>query len=115
MITMKVGSGAKAPVRFVFSDDVSETTVTLQGDDDSATVVAKLQRVLELEGASARPSAEALEEWRRQAILAQMPEIPEFVKEPLFDATGAEEAAKKQPVGWEKLAADGGEDLPVMD
>lgn len=47
MITMKTGS--KTPVRFVFSDDVSETTITIQPDDDSRTVAAKLQRVLDME------------------------------------------------------------------
>jgi hypothetical protein len=47
MITMKTGS--KSPVRFVFSDDVSETTITIQADDASDAIRAKLQRVLELE------------------------------------------------------------------
>jgi hypothetical protein len=103
MITMKVGGGAKAPVRFVFSDDVSETTVTLQGDDNSATIVAKLQRVLELEGGQVTARAVA-------AFAAQPPEFG-----PLFDAAGAEKEVTAQPVGWERLAADGGEDLPVMD
>lgn len=55
MITMKVGSGAKAPVRFVFSDEVSETTVTLYQDDPPEVIRAKLQRVLELEGYAATP------------------------------------------------------------
>lgn len=48
MITMKTGS--KTPVRFIFSDDVSETTITIAPDDDSGAIAAKLQRVLELEG-----------------------------------------------------------------
>lgn len=59
MITMKVGSGAKAPVRFVFSDDVSETTVTLYQDDPPDVVRAKLQRVLELEGGMPSPAPQA--------------------------------------------------------
>lgn len=104
MITMK--TGAKGPVRFVFSDKVSETTVTLQSDDDSATVVAKLQRVLELEGGAAAA---------RLLALGAPPAPGEFTREPLFDAAGAEAAVTAQPIGWEALAADGGEDLPVMD
>ena len=48
MITMKTGS--KTPVRFVFSDLISETTITIQPDDESADIAAKLRRVLELEG-----------------------------------------------------------------
>jgi hypothetical protein len=38
------------PARFEFDDGVSQTTVTVQPDDDADTVRAKLQRVLELEG-----------------------------------------------------------------
>lgn len=53
MITMKTGS--KTPVRFVFSDSVSETTINIQPDDPSDTIKAKLQRVLELEGYAAAP------------------------------------------------------------
>lgn len=48
MITMK--TGGRTPVRFVFSDDVSETTVTIQPDDPPDEIAAKLRRVLELEG-----------------------------------------------------------------
>jgi hypothetical protein len=38
------------PAKFRFSDGLSETVVVLQPDDDSETLAAKLQRVLELEG-----------------------------------------------------------------
>lgn len=52
MITMKAG---KAPVKFVFSDDVSETNIIIQPDDPSDIIKAKLQRVLELEDAKSVP------------------------------------------------------------
>lgn len=48
MITMKTVS--KTPVKFTFSDDVSETVITVFSDDPSDIIAAKLQRVLELEG-----------------------------------------------------------------
>jgi len=53
MITMKTGS--KTPVKFTFSDDVSETVITVFSDDPSEVIAAKLQRVLELEGYAATP------------------------------------------------------------
>jgi hypothetical protein len=50
MITMKTGS--KAPVKFVFDDGISETTVVVSPEESPKAIVAKLQRVLELEGAA---------------------------------------------------------------
>lgn len=58
MITMKTGS--KTPVRFTFSDDVSETVITVFSDDPSEVIAAKLRRVLELEGEVPPPFPVAL-------------------------------------------------------
>jgi hypothetical protein len=48
MITMKTGS--KAPVKFIFDDGISETTVIVSPEESPKAIAAKLQRVLELEG-----------------------------------------------------------------
>jgi len=89
MITMKTGS--KAPVRFVFSDDVSETTITIQTDDPSEVVAAKLRRVLELEGVTA--GAMLLNNVKER--LAQTPEFT-----PADRAAYDERMTQAQPLGW---------------
>lgn len=88
MITMKTGS--KTPVRFIFSDDVSETTVTVQPDDSSEDIAAKLQRVLELEGV-ALPTV-------LPARMISVPAAPVFTA---ADRAATEERLKQaQPMGW---------------
>lgn len=88
MITMKTGS--KAPVRFTFSDDVSETTITIAPDEESGSIAAKLQRVLELEGV--RPASAI------QGMAASM--VPQAL---LADRAATEERlAQVQPQGWSK-------------
>lgn len=110
MITMKTGS--KTPVRFIFTDGISETTVTISPDEPSEDIAAKMRRVLELE----RPH-EAARLMVTGAIgpdvLRPAAEPPEFG--PLFDAAGAEQAVTAQPVGWERVVAEGDEDLPIAD
>lgn len=44
MLSMK----GKSPVKFEFSDGVATTEVVVAPDDDQATLVAKLKRILEL-------------------------------------------------------------------
>lgn len=114
MITMKTGS--KTPVKFVFSDDVSETTINIQPDDPSDTIRAKLQRVLELEGEAAglraRTTATMLgvspDDLRlpvRQPGAALSAARETF--EPLWDAAEAEKRlAAQQTVGWETADLD---------
>jgi hypothetical protein len=106
MITMKVGTGAKAPVRFIFSDQVSETTVTVYGDDEPDTLRAKLQRVLDLEDSQGLPVRQP-----GAALSAAMAAEPQF--------TAADRAAEEarlagvQAMGW---AEDGPDiaDLPEV-
>lgn len=97
MITLKTSN--KNPIRFIFSDLISETTVTISPDDDSGEIAAKLQRVLELENAQRLPY--------RQPGAALTAAKEEF--EPLLDVAAAEAAVKAQPVGWESFDV---EDLP---
>jgi hypothetical protein len=59
MITMKTGS--KAPVKFVFDDGISETTVVVSPEESSKAIATKLQRVLELEGVILPPAPPAPE------------------------------------------------------
>ena len=95
MITMKTGS--KTPVRFVFSDDVSETTINIQPDDPSDTIRAKLQRVLDMEAGGGLPV--------RQPGAALSAAKETF--EPLWDAAEAEKRlAAQQTVGWETADLD---------
>lgn len=95
MLTLK----NKTPVRFEWADALSETAVILSPDDDSDTIRAKLERIIELEAGQGlpvrRPGA---------ALAAAKAEFPE-----LFDAEGAEDRAAK--VGWPALADDA-DDLP---
>lgn len=83
-------TGSKTPVRFTFSDDVSETTITIAPDDESGVIAAKLQRVLELEGV-ALPSAP-------QARMVSVPAQPEFTA---ADRAATEARLKAaNPQGW---------------
>lgn len=89
MLTLR----SKTPVRFEWSDKLSETTVTLSPDDDSETIQAKLQRILSLEdsqGLPVRQPGAAL----AAAVLADFP--------PLFDASAleAELASQGGALGW---------------
>lgn len=88
MITMKTGS--KTPVRFVFSDDVSETTITIQTDDDSDIIAAKLQRVLELEGGYTTVVVDGM---RTQPYA-------EAAFTPADRAAYEERMTQAQPLGW---------------
>lgn len=97
MLTLK----NKTPVRFEWTDDLSETAVILSPDDDSETLRNKLQRVLELETGQPLPMRVP-----GAALKAVETDFPE-----LFDAAGAEAQAAK--VGWEGLAeGDEAENLP---
>jgi hypothetical protein len=87
------------PAKFRFSDGLSETVVVLQPDDDSETLAAKLQRVLELENVQRLPY--------RQPGAALMAAKEEF--DPLIDIAAAEAAVTARPVGWEQYDV---EDLP---
>lgn len=84
----------KTPVRFEWTDALSETAVVLSPDDDSDTIRAKLERIIELEAGQALPV--------RVPGAALRAAKEDF--EPLFDAEGAEALAAK--VGWEALADD---------
>lgn len=85
MITMKSG---KVPVKFVFSDDVSETVITVFSDDPSEVIAAKLQRVLELEGYAATPQR------------APEPVTLGTLFTPADRAAQDERMAQAQPMGW---------------
>lgn len=78
------------PAKFRFSDGLSETIVVLSPDDDSETLSAKLQRVLELEASQGLPI--------RQPGAALTAAKDEF--DPLIDIAAAEAAMQAQPVGW---------------
>lgn len=91
---------SKTPVKFLWSDALSETAVVLSPDDDDMTLRDKLQRVLELSGDRLpvrQPGA---------ALAAAQVEFP-----PLWDAEAAEAALAKK-TGWEGLADIDIEDLP---
>lgn len=97
MITMKTGS--KTPVRFTFEDGVSETTVTLQPDDDSGTLAAKMRRVLELEGGQTA----AIQNSRFLPPAAALDQ-PEFTA---ADRAATEARLKAvSPLGWETANTD---------
>lgn len=85
MLTLR----SKTPVRFEYSDGTAETAVVLQIDDDEATLVRKLQRVVEMStGLPVRQPGVAL-----AAAQADFP--------PLFDAQAAEAAvAAQSAMGW---------------
>lgn len=79
----------KTPVKFLHDDGTAETAVVLQPDDDEATLVRKLQRVVEMStGLPARLTVADL-----AAAKADFP--------PLFDAQAAEAAvAAQSAMGW---------------
>lgn len=91
---MALKLAGRNPAKFEFDDGVSQTVVTIQPDDEPDAVRAKLQRVLELEGATI---------WTlpvRQPGAALMAAKEEFG--PLIDTAAAEAAVMAQPVGWEQ-------------
>lgn len=97
----------KVPVKFVFSDDVSETTITIQADDTSEDIAAKLRRVLELEGEVPPPFPVAF----------VPPAVPIRTKEelgPLFDAAGAEAELTGRTASGNGWASSDIEKLPEM-
>lgn len=88
---------SKTPVKFEFTDGLSETTVSLQPDDDTETVRAKLQRVLDLEAGQGLPTRQP-----GAALQAAQAEFP-----PLYDAQAAEAAlAAKGAMGWDETELD---------
>lgn len=90
----------KNPVKFQWTDALSETAVVLSPDDDSDTIAAKLRRILDLEAGGGLPV--------RQPGAALAAAKEDFG--PLFDAAAAEQQLMaRQKTGWEALAV---EDLP---
>lgn len=89
---MALKLAGRNPAKFEYNDGVSETTVTVQPDDDADTVRAKLQRVLELEGGSP----------------ALPVRVPGASLAPTFtpaDRAATEERLKgAQPMGWSEDA-----------
>lgn len=99
---------SKTPVKFRWEDDLSETAVVLSPDDDSDTIRAKLQRVLDLEqgqGLPIRQPGAALAAFRA-------PAEPQFTP-----ADRAAEDARLAGVsvnGWNEDAVDGVDQLPEV-
>jgi hypothetical protein len=95
---------SKTPVKFRWEDDLAETVVVLQPDDAPEVIVAKLQRVLELEGVQGLPIRQpgaAL-----QAAMAQ----PQFT--PADRAAEEARMAAVQINGWNEDAVEGADELP---
>jgi hypothetical protein len=90
---------SRNPVRFEFSDGISETSVTVQPDDDSGTIAAKLRRVLELEGGYTAAIQNS-----RFLPPAAAPEAPAFT--PADRAATEERLAKADAMGWESTNVD---------
>lgn len=88
---MALKLAGKNPAKFEFGDEVSQTVVTIQPDDEPDVVRAKLQRVLELEGGMQVPFVPLA------APLA--PGAPVFT--PADRAALEADLAKAQPMGWE--------------
>lgn len=100
---------SKTPVKFRWEDDLAETVVVIQPDDDSEVIMAKLQRVLELEA----PHLSA-------AVQATGAIGPNALRAPVFtpaDRAATEERMKaaQSAMGWNEDAMDGGlEQLPEI-
>jgi hypothetical protein len=90
MLTLK----NKTPVRFEWTDALSETAVILSPDDDSDTIRAKLERIIQLEAGQTLPVRVP-----GAALAAAQAKF-----EPLLDIASMEEQAAK--VGWPALADD---------
>lgn len=84
------------PARFEFDDGVSQTTVTIQPDDDADSVRAKLQRVLELEEPHTRARIQATGLVAPNAL--RTPEEPVFT--PADRAATEERMSSVQTMGW---------------
>jgi len=99
---------SKTPVKFRWEDDLAETVVVIQPDDDSEVIMAKLQRVLELEGGA--PSALTFPSGVRAPLA---PGVPVFTP---ADRAATEERLEGVKVnGWNEDAVDGGlENLPEI-
>lgn len=95
---------SKTPVKFQWTDDIAKTEVVLQPDDPSEVLVAKLQRVLELEGAA----LPALPVRAPGASLA--PQAPTFT--PADRAATDERLKGAQAMGWNASVEDGIDNLP---
>jgi len=94
-MTLKLAG--RNPAKFIFDDGVSETTVTIQPDDEPDSVRAKLQRVLELEGPMV-PMAEI------QGLLELREQPPVFTP---ADRQATEDRLKAaSPLGWETADLD---------
>jgi len=107
---MALELAGRNPAKFTYKDGVSETTVTIQPDDDPDTVRAKLQRVLELEGTPAGLTVQQALEVRQQLLRAEVP--PTFT--PADRAAEDARMAGVQTMGWNDDAGDGMADLPEV-
>lgn len=94
MLTLR----SKTPVRFEYTDGTAETAVVLSPDDDEATLVRKLQRVVWMSNQTIWTLPDSVTSLpARQpgaALVAAQAEYP-----PLFDAQAAEAALGAQ-LGW---------------
>lgn len=101
---MALKMSGRNPAKFEWTDDVAETTVTIQPDDTSEVIQAKLQRVLDLEAGQGLPI--------RAPGAALMAAKETF--EPLIDAVAAERRVAAQgAMGWNADLTDGDiESLP---
>ncbi len=99
---------SKTPVKFEFSDGVQVTTVTIAQDEDTESITAKLQRVLELEQSQGLPVRQP------GAALAAAVALPQFT--PADRAAEDARLAGVKVNGWsEDAAAEGGlESLPEV-
>lgn len=91
---MALKLAGRNPAKFLFTDGVSETTVTITPDDEPDTVRAKLQRVLELEGYADTPQR------------APLPISMEPAFTPADRAAYEERLAKAESMGWESTDVD---------
>lgn len=100
----------KTPVKFTWSDALSESNVVVSPDDDSDTIVAKLQRVLELENGPTAPKTLVFP----PGVRAPLPADPVFTPTDREAMDARLEGVKV--MGWNEDAAAGGglEDLPEI-
>lgn len=99
---MALKLAGRNPARFEFDDGVSQTTVTVQPDDDAGTVAAKLRRVLELEGGLRGVLQNA-----RYLPPAAPPETPVFTAADRAAVnTAMTQAQQALSTGWESVDLD---------